>query len=584
MKKLFLLVFCISFVNTLFADDLLNRVRPDEASYKIEGDFNYRIVNGTVQYELTNVVPTGFVLPKKSVYVGQRPEGKEVMFTFEQIKPIGDFPGFYNISYWYLDPDTHDWQPDVEIKKGEQTKYLNKDITMMLLLDCSSSLVSDFNKVKRSAVNFLQNICTATGGSGHVHIGVIGFSSIPDTKMLAIRPLTNQNCRDLCNQINSWHTSNGTALFYAWDRAIDFTQQYIESGSMSNYQKSHFITFTDGIDQTSQDLDHKPQPIVTADAYYDYIISEAKGKLSNYESDVVFVKGVDITNQQQQVKFEGKLQQLAVPNDKQHYERLESIDRLEQKFKEIADRLTESWKVLDCYVAPARVGRVCWTFGKKEAITGGGGPKPEPEPKPEPKPLPKPIKTRHAFVGINGGFGLPYEYISYEDGETYYSDYYGWTNSYYTEKFHHIGLNVKFGIDFALPINDRFAMGAYTSFEGGPSVQITDGYGTKIGYGIGFKAGLLMLAGDLNDKPHIIGISPCLGFAMSHFNYLDINNYYLPIEFRIGRVIREHFYFTFDLTAGVPIGEYNKNYFNTSLYFEPAFTFGYHFGDKLKVK
>ncbi len=533
MKKFFLFVLAFIMCNTsMLADDVLNRTHPNDASYKIEGDFNYRVVNNQVKYELTNVVPSGLTIKQYDVYNGIQPDGKEVMFTFDSIVTPDGFPGFQNIAYWYYDPDIADWQPDIEIRRGEYTRENSQDITMVLVMDCSNSLKTDFNYVKNATYRFLEQIYQVAP-NGNIHIGIIGFSSMPDTQILPIQPLTRNSYGAMRSFISNLTVNNGTALFYAWDKAMEQTQSYIRSGRMKNYVKSHFITFTDGIDQTSQDIS---RTIVSADDYYNYIIRTAKSKISKYESDVVFVKGTDITNSQQQAKFENKLSQLAVPNDNRHYERLESIDRLESKFSEIATRLTDSWQVLNCYVAPARHGRVCWTFGKQEY-------------KPNPKPQPVVKNGRNIFVGLNGTIGLPMSM-------NYRGDF-------------GLGFNLKFGVDFAYPVAAKFAIGTYMNMGGGMGMHF--GYSeVLLGGNFDFKAGLLMLAGDVNDRPFIIGVSPCIGFGFTP------EVLYIPFELRFGRITKKHVYVTGNLNMGIPL--------DGSFMIEPSITIGYHFGDKLKAK
>lgn len=545
MKKSFLLALAlVMFSATGWADDILNRVHPNEASYKIEGDFSYRIVNNSVQYELTNVVATGLQINQQDVYVGYQPDGKEVMFTFDHI--VADdpqFPGFDNIAYWYYDPDIADWQPDIEIRKGERSNELQKDITMVLIIDCSNSLKNDFQIVKNATLRFLRQMYEAAP-NGNVHIGIVGFSSMPDTQILPIQPLNSMTYNSMQSFVRDLSVSNGTALFYAWDKAVEATVQYINSGRMNNYESSHFITFTDGIDQTSQDINRRPNPIVNADDYYNYIIKTAKNKIQNYESDVVFVKGIDITNEQQQSKFENKLSQLAVPNDRWHYERLESINRLENKFSEIANRLTDSWQVLNCYVAPARHGRVCWTFGKKEH---------------KPTPTPKPIvekSDRPLLIGMDMGFGVPIEFGNYTGA----------------------GLDIQLGFDFAYPISDKFAMGFYTSvgagFLGGEYYYYGywgDGYRSYFDAYFKFSTGLLMEMGALNNKPFLLGITPCIGFGF------DYGGNFLPIELRFGRVLKNNWYLMGEFMYGVPLD-------GDPQHLELALRVGYNFGHKVHAR
>ncbi len=141
MKKLFLFVLAVVMFNaTAGAADVLNRIHPNNATVKIEGNFNVKVNNGVVSYELTNVVPTGLKMRQEKVFYGKQPDGREVMFTFDQIQwENPSMTNFDNISYWYYDSDINDWQPDVEIRKGERTNELRKDITMVLIIDCSNS-------------------------------------------------------------------------------------------------------------------------------------------------------------------------------------------------------------------------------------------------------------------------------------------------------------------------------------------------------------------------------------------------------------------------------------------------------------
>ena len=248
---------------------------------------------------------------------------------------------------------------------------------------------------------------------------------------------------------------------------------------------------------------------------------------------------------------------------------MQSISRLEQKFNDIANRLTDSWQVLNCYVAPARHGRVCWTFGK------------EAKPAPAPKPVEK--KGRNIFVGINGSFGFPMTLTS--NRSTIYTSY-KWEYDYWLDDYvsvpytstsngsaFGIGVNLKFGIDFAYPITDKFGMGAYMNIGGGPGFSL-DG-SAFIGGNVDFKVGLLMLAGDVNDRPFIIGLAPCTGFGMA-ITGTAAEVDYVPFEIRFGRVTKKHLYVTANVNIGVPI--------EGIVMIEPGMTIGYHFGDKLKTK
>ena len=160
---------------------------------------------------------------------------------------------------------------------------------------------------------------------------------------------------------------------------------------------------------------------------------------------------------------------------------------------------------------------------------------------------------QNIFLGVNGAFGMSMDFG--------YSSYW---NGYYNSQGFGVGLNVKAGVDFAWPVANRFAIGAYLTLGGGPAFKSK---GRTTG-GMDFKAGLLMLFGDLNYNPYIFGVSPCIGFGLS------ANQGYMPLELRFGRIIKEHLYITGNLTLGIPFGG--------GFVMEPAVTVGYHFGDRFK--
>ena len=157
---------------------------------------------------------------------------------------------------------------------------------------------------------------------------------------------------------------------------------------------------------------------------------------------------------------------------------------------------------------------------------------------------------RNIFVGINGTIGFPITMGTIYQSNQYY-DVFGF------------GTNIKLGLDFAYPVADRFAIGAYFNLGGGFSAG--DG---GPGGSFDFKFGVLMLAGNVNDLPFIIGLSPCLGYG---FNLISE---YVPLEVRFGRAIKEHVYITGNLNMGIPI--------HGGFVLEPGITVGYHFGDMLK--
>ena len=134
------------------------------------------------------------------------------------------------------------------------------------------------------------------------------------------------------------------------------------------------------------------------------------------------------------------------------------------------------------------------------------------------------------------------------------------------------GVGLKAGLDFAYPISDNFAIGAYVNAGSGPSFLL-DRELKQVSAGalLDVKAGLLMLAGNLNDRPYIIGVTPFTGFGFC--GSIDKILPYLPVEVRFGRVLKNNLYITANVNFGVS---------GVVFMVEPGISFGYNFGPKLK--
>lgn len=137
------------------------------------------------------------------------------------------------------------------------------------------------------------------------------------------------------------------------------------------------------------------------------------------------------------------------------------------------------------------------------------------------------------------------------------------------------GAEALIGVDYAHRVTDRFSLGFYTMIGGGPvfsrRIYADDNSvdWNSMKPGINLKAGLLMMVGNVDDKPYIIGIAPCTGFCFCN------PSIYLPAEVRFGRQLTKGLYLTGNMAIGVPLG-YNDGT-EHSLIFEPSLTLGFKF-------
>ena len=530
MKKMFFtaLTFIMLCATASAQDDW--RIHPDDANYKIYGYFETKFnYDGSPYYELTQVRPEGFSFDTiKDKYNGGLTTSGNVFFTFDHVTYSGK-PDLDNIALWVYDDELRKWQADKETNKESSQQFSTNEMTVMLVLDCSTSLSTDgFYDVKQAAKSFIDVMLNASN-AGNIHIGIIGFSTIQQTRTLKLQPLTATSVLRMKNFIDALERGNGTALYRSFDDAIDYMQDYVKD--LRKFAGAAVVTFTDGLDNGS--LNNRKR-IGNKVKYFQHLKNEVIYKNIGgqpYQSWTIFVPGgADVKDKDVQQKAISELKILAKQDN--HFLKTSSTSELEHYFRYVAQSLTDSWKVISCFISAGQNGQVCWTFGKNIK-------KSEQKPLPPPTP-PTPKRGRNIFLGLNGTIGVP---VIFNDYDSYF------------------GMNLKFGIDFAYPVSDRFAIGAYTFIGGGPALAI----GSEQMSGLfDFKVGLLMLTGDVNDQPFIIGISPFIG----------INTFDIPFEFRFGRIVKEHLY----ITGNVDLG------FFSGFYIEPSITIGYHFGDLLQTR
>jgi len=125
-----------------------------------------------------------------------------------------------------------------------------------------------------------------------------------------------------------------------------------------------------------------------------------------------------------------------------------------------------------------------------------------------------------------------------------------------------ISVNAKYGMDFAWYTSDKFAIGFYFAFGMGIGSNVS----REISWDL--RAGLLMLFGNKEESPFLFGITPGIGFAWGSEDYIGLT----PIEFRLGRIINNSMYISFNLCT----------YPWLDVCFEPSISFGFPLDKKQK--
>lgn len=478
MKKFLLLALGIAL--SVAAKAQVNATNPDKAEYYIKGYLSVEDDGrGGVIYKLTQ-------LDHKGIYFsGHSQKGVEedenVYFTLYEAKT--DYPGGFasGLQFWRYDEDIEGddkWQTDSEFKPSAMSYEETKTMAVMLLIDCSSSLGADFKTVKSGALNFINRLFVASNGKGNIVLGIIGFSTIGETQVFPMRPLNYSNymgkdgMKDFIENTLD-RTYPGTALYYSMDKAVEMIEEYyvgLSGNERKDFANALMITFTDGLDQTSRNLE---KGIRTTDAYYNEVKRLNGKSIGNnvYLCSIMRgVRGVDITTDAQ----EDKLRRIGAEltggcNDKiEGFRLLDNVSQMYDEFDRIADNLITQWQNLRCYAPNSYEGKVAWTFRNAE----------KPKPRIVEKPR-EPKKRGDFFFGINVGAGL---------AKHYDSDW-GWTGQY---------LALTGGLDLAFPITHRISLGAFVSggfdftfydalLEAGPLMLINLDKGGSIYLGAGYS-------------------------------------------------------------------------------------------------
>ena len=593
----FILTLCLT---SIFAQQT-KRVHPDKATHYIKGDFTASMQDGKPVYELRHVTTEGISFHRSDVYDGKIDDAfGDLKFTFDSARTT--YPGGFaenELAFWFYDKEIGEWQPDIEIRQATGSFDNRKIMTIMLVLDCSTSLGKDFSKVKSGAKYFLEKLVSVSN-IGNVRIGIIGFSSLKNTNksIFPIQKLTATNYQGMLSFIDNLTMDNGTALYYAIDKSVNIMERYATSlagEDLENYARSCVVTFTDGIDQTSQDLTNG---ILNADVYYEKVKDDVikrfiKGK--KIDSYVISVRGVDITSTGMINKFDRVLKNIVSAKDNYLY--IEQISGLRSKFGEIADNLINSWQVLNCYVPAARQGQVCWTMGEEKQ-----------------EPI---VKEKTMLLGLNLSGIIP----------MYFSDHYCCEQTSMNGLLRK-GFDMSIGWDFAYPITRKFGLGMYMNYGLGFGFEDEHdchynygGYGSHYGgYGSHYggydytyfdpsksyhdsdkhrrwemSIGLLMTMGDMGKRgAFLLGIGA--NILGNYYNWRDGS----AMNVRLGFVDRSGFYMSFDLGTDFGSGEKDcyivsdyvegsgyKNFERVDwdvTYFRPSITIGYNFGALYKVR
>lgn len=333
------------------------RTSPDKAKYSIIGTMNYR--NGHRWLD--------------------NPVGKRIDFEYDETRPATatdkadlevrfdfvhtDHP-MTKLDFWRFDSEVGEWIYDSEVRQGDTVAVTKMQTNVMLVIDKSSSLKGDFPKVQEAAIEFVNQLYTASREKGVTfRVGVIAFSTIKFTEIREISTLNLTNYNEIVSFIRGLKMENGTALYYSLDKALDMLEKDTRMNIRPDeYRESRIYAFTDGLDQASID---DGKGLTTPTQYYESIRPKMLGPQRKLimnmprkivRSTMVTVRGDDMTEKQIQL-FDERAEQIC-----DNIRKLDDMTKLVREFKELAADLVNSNFMLYCYIPEGANGLVGWTF------------------------------------------------------------------------------------------------------------------------------------------------------------------------------------------------------------------------------
>lgn len=345
--------------------------------------------------------------------------GEEVyekfVYEFEAISTISNISlENKELQYWWKDEDG-EWWSDIEAGNGTGNQRTDKETFFVLVLDCSKSLDEDFKEVQAGAWAFIEEMykyCNPV--KGNIKIGIVYFSSMKNTEFFPITELT-ESTKELMRTFvfDKHNDTKATAMYYAVNAGLDelskYEKRHGKNVSSALYGGTYIITFTDGLDNTSQLEKQNLYTVSEVKKYVENKVHKTNMYNGSITSWVIGTQGGDVQDEQLK-KMRDQLETLATPG---HFMWMENMSECINTFKDIAKSCSKQWQNLSCTSSLSHAGEVCWTLGEvKEPI--------------EPK------VSKDVFLGANLG----------------------------------IGTDITVGVDFAYPLTSNIGLGGYLSLGG----------------------------------------------------------------------------------------------------------------------
>lgn len=464
----------------------------DKAKFYIEGQLATP-TKSNQPWKLYNIRSQGISFTDSDTLYGHDTD-KGVLLVFDHAATTHPQGFACGLKFYRWQNGSGRWQIDSEVENAEAAYTQQKVMSIMLVLDCSSSIGdADFVKLKKAAKQFV-DVIFEKSSDGNVHIGIVGFNSMKNTRTFDLRPLTKESRKDMFQFIDTLQLNNRTAFYHAINQGLDNIKRYVGKLKVDKdkkYDGNFVIAFTDGYDNDSFDPKIGKAAEGTEHRYFQHVnqrILKEKIGGAPIESYVLAIRGNDIDRNN--TNFERVLSSLSHNSNGDKFYSLTNFDKLQAAFEEIGTNLINKWQSIYCYIPRGYDGRVRWTIECGDV-------------------------ARKFFMGVNGSIGsLKYPLMLNSDAQTYYQE--------------SGGIVLAAGLDMTFPITNLISVGGYVElnvskgvgFGFTPTVAFSFPNNSAILLGIGYRGtdrfnsnGFLMRAAYKHTGPWYFTASYSVGYG-----------------------------------------------------------------------
>ena len=364
-----------------------------DPDYYIQGTFktsSTKNLHDKKHYTLSDIKFKGFTIRKKDALspdekfeaIQKRTSDDYVDFYLDSVKILNekykdyDYNWVSELDFQYWSETKSDWICDCEA--GQSAAVLPKDIVLTFVLDFSGSMNKDHKSLKRQVTDFLDGFASFADKNDvnpeKFHVGVVAFANknYQETHTIKIRPLSDFHKNNIEKTIKDFEPVGQTALYNAFEKAADMTEEYCTRFNSDDFHGAFIITFTDGLDNASV----PSKSLKERQKWDDNIGKDLNNKYLQYLHDSIVDKenGLKIMNKPiecysvayaggnpeglQRDLFEKVTKQLAT--DTGHFRWAENFGDVKKLFNKALKEIKDNWLYLQLTLGESQDGMVRW--------------------------------------------------------------------------------------------------------------------------------------------------------------------------------------------------------------------------------